>query len=416
MYMGALKRALGRNLLTTPNDEWRPARKRTAGYFDVAHIELYGAKIVEAIEERFLPVYEERARRGEPMNLLDEMLAMNSTGVFMGYLGDDASEPRLEITRALDEVFGYLRRNLFNPALPPLWLPTPENRALTRNLERARRYMRERIARRAGADSQLGEVIRAHTTNGRVDERGVLDEIISNLMGATETTIVTMTWTFYYVMRHPEVAAKLVEEIDRVLGGRSPTVPDLVNMPYLNQVVSEALRLRSPSYITPRLTTQDTTLGGHAIKAGAIVFVSQYITHRHPKVWKDPEAFRPERFAADSPEAPASRKHELPFFPFGAGGFKCLGLNQAVNGASLVTAVLLSRFEIDAVDPDVLPRVGFDSRITLRPDRPIRFRVRARAGERVATPPARGGCPVHHGAAEGESPSACPFVEQGRGS
>jgi cytochrome P450 len=418
MYMGALKRALGRNLLTTPNDEWRPMRRRTAGYFDPAHVEHYGAKVVEAIEKRFFPIYAERARRGEAMDLLGEMLAINSTAVFMGYLGDEVDEPEREITAALDEVFGYLRRNLFTPWLPPRWIPTPENRALNQNLGRARAYVSRRIARRAGAESQLGEVIRAHTVNGRVDEGAALDEIISNLMGATETTIVLMTWTFYYVMQHPEVARGLREEIDRVLGGRSPTVPDLVEMPYLNQVVSEALRLRSPSYITPRLTTRDTTLGGYAMKAGAIVFVSQYLTHRHPKVWKDPEVFRPERFAADSPEAPANRKHELPFFPFGAGGFKCLGLNQAVNGASLVTAALLSRFEIDAADPEILPRVGFDSRITLRPDRPIRVRVRVRAPDRIAVSPARGGCPYPHGAADRErspapSPSACPFGGQG---
>jgi cytochrome P450 len=396
MYMGALKRALGRNLLTTPNDEWRPIRRRTAGYFDAGHIELYGAKVVEAIERRFLPVYAERARRGEAMSLLDEMLAINSTGVFMGYLGDEADEPEREITAALDDVFGYLRKNLFTPWLPPRWVPTPDNRALERDLARARAYVSRRIARRAGAGSQLGEVIRAHTANGRVDERAVLDEIISNLMGATETTIVLMTWTFYYVMRHPEVAERLVEEIDRVLGGRSALVPDLASMPYLNQVVSEALRLRSPSYITPRLTTRDTTLGGYAIKGGSIVFVSQYITHRHPTVWKDPETFRPERFAEGSPEAPANRKNELPFFPFGAGGFSCLGLNQAVNGASLVTAALLSRFAFEADDPAGLPRVGLDPRITLRPDRPIRFRLRARAGERIAAAPARGGCPFHH--------------------
>ena len=379
MYMGALKRALGRNLLTTPNDEWRPIRRRTAGYFDPAHIEHYGAKVVEAIERRFFPLYDERARRGETMSLLDEMLAINATGVFMGYMGDDAMEPERAVIDALNDVFGYLRKNLFTPWLPPRWVPTPENRTLDKNLSRARAYVRRRIETSAGAPTMLGEVIRAHTHGGRMDEGAVLDEIISNLMGATETTIVLMTWMFYFLFRHPEVARALVEEIDRVLAGRSPLVPDLMKMPYLHQVVSEALRLRSPSYITPRLTTQDTSLGGYAIEGGAIVFVSQYITHRHPKVWKDPESFRPERFAAESKEAPANRRSELPFFPFGAGGFMCLGINQAVNGASLVAAVLLSRFELEAADPADLSRVGFDPRITLRPDRPIRFRVRARA-------------------------------------
>jgi cytochrome P450 len=395
MYMGALKRALGKNLLTTPNDEWRPIRRRTAGYFDPSHVEHYGEKVVEAIERRFLPIYAERARRGETMSLLDEMLAINSTAVFMGYMGDLADEPRPEITGALNDVFGYLRKNLFSPWLPPRWLPTPDNRALDQNLARARSYVSRKIATSRDAQTMLGEVIRAHTRDGRMDEGAVLDEIISNLMGATETTIVLMTWTFYYLMRYPEVARALVVELDRVLGGRPPLVPDLPRLPYLLQVVSEALRLRSPSYITPRLTTRDTTLGGYSIKGGSIVFVSQYLTHRHPRVWSDPEAFRPERFAADSKEAPANRRAEMPFFPFGAGGFMCLGMNQAVNGAALTTAMMLSRFELDAADPAGLPHVGFDPRITLRPDRPIRFRVRARAGlgAEPSAAPSPSGCP-----------------------
>jgi cytochrome P450 len=153
-------------------------------------------------------------------------------------------------------------------------------------------------------------------------------------------------------------------------------VQDLKSLPYLLQTVQESLRLRSPGYINYRYVTRDAELGGYPIKKGSWTVASQYITHQDARVWRDPHAFRPERFAKDSPEAPNNRRREMPFFPFGGGIFFCIGKNYAINEAALMLVMLLQNFRFFAPDGGrSLSDPGIDARLTLRPGRPIQMRV-----------------------------------------
>lgn len=377
-----MERALGRSVVTAPTLEWRPMRKRTLRYFGREQLRHYGSVVVDVLEKRALPVFERAASQGSSVDLFDEMLNIGSLAAFMSFLGDGIDDPPREVYRALNELFCYVRRNGFALLLPPMWLPTAENRQLRKHRKLVHDYLRSKLAASRDKETVLGDTIRAHTgADGVPDIKKILDEITSNLVGGSETTIVLMNWAVYYLIKNPEVEAKLAQELVSTLGERSPTVDDLRQLPYLMGVVNETLRLRSPAYLGGRAVIADTELGGYAIPKGAAVLFSQYITHRHPQVWKNPEAFIPERFAADSPEAPMNRRSEVTFFPFGGGETICVGSNFAINETALMLAVLLRRFRLSFADPMSIETLGLDRRVTLRPDKSIRVLVRRRDGE-----------------------------------
>jgi pentalenene oxygenase len=234
----------------------------------------------------------------------------------------------------------------------------------------------------------FGDIIRTHTdAMGTIDESKVLDETIANLVGGSETTIVLMAWALLYLVQEPRIAERMYEEIDCVLGRNRPTPGDLKRLPYLHYVVSETLRLRPPAYVSSRMVSQDTELGGYSIPKGAMLFFCQYLTHRDPGLWSEPERFIPERFAPDSLEAPSNRRTETVFFPFGGGALTCLGMNYAFYEAELMLLMLLQHFRFTPVQPENLSQVGIDARLTLRPDRPVLLRAHIREPRRHLAAP-----------------------------
>jgi cytochrome P450 len=193
------------------------------------------------------------------------------------------------------------------------------------------------------------------------------DEIVTMLLGGHESTAMTLTWAICMLASNPEADAKLRVELAEVLGGRTPTVADLANMPYTRMIVDETLRLYPPVWVVPRNTERDDDLGGHRIEKGTSVFVSAWVVHRDPRRWAAAAQFKPERFEG-------SDKHDRSaFFPFGGGPRQCIGNTFGLMEARLVIATLAQkcRFELvpgSSVEPDAL--------LTLKPKPGLRVVVR----------------------------------------
>jgi cytochrome P450 len=197
-------------------------------------------------------------------------------------------------------------------------------------------------------------------TGERMTDRQVRDEVMTIFLAGHETTSVALTWTFYLLSQHPAVAAKLRSELDAVLGGRAPTVDDLANLPYNRMVIDEALRLYPPAWVLSRTPLADDVIGGYRIPKGSNVFLSPYVTHRHPAFWDDPERFDPERF---TPERAAGRPR-FAYFPFGGGPRQCIGNNFALLEAQLLLATIFQRYRLELWPEH---QVGLLPLITLRP-------------------------------------------------
>jgi cytochrome P450 len=118
------------------------------------------------------------------------------------------------------------------------------------------------------------------------------------------------------------------------------------------------------------------TLGDWVISPGSVVLVSQLVTHRNPRFWREPDAFRPERWS----NGETAGLPRFAYFPFGGGNRICIGESFAWTEAVLVLATLARRARFRGTDASPVP---LEPLVTLRPGRPIRMRVEARhAGPR----------------------------------
>ena len=201
----------------------------------------------------------------------------------------------------------------------------------------------------------------------------VRDEVVTLFLAGFETTARSLTWGWYLLARHPHVMEKMVEEVDRVLGRRLPTVEDLHKLTYTRRVVDEVLRLYPPTALLGRETVQDDVIGGYRIPAGAIVMLIPFMTHRHPDVWADPERFDPERFLPDA----AYLRPKSAYIPFISGPRVCLGNNFALMEMTLAFAMTAARYHLVQ---NSVEEIGFAFRGSTCPTAPLMLRF----GEREA--------------------------------
>ncbi len=234
-----------------------------------------------------------------------------------------------------------------------------------------------------GSRDLLGLMLEASDprTGDRLDDLNIRHQIVTFLIAGHETTSGLLSFTTYLLLKHPEVMARAREEIDSVLGGRTPRFDDLRKLTYLDQILRESLRLwpTAPAFAVRPL--EHTTIGdGYPVTPDDTLLILTPQLHRDPAVWEDPARFDPSRFAPGSVEniPPNAWK------PFGNGQRACIGRQFAMQEATLVLAMMLQRFElVDAHDYQLKVK----ETLTLKPDG-LTIRVRRRAPvELVETTP-----------------------------
>jgi cytochrome P450 len=199
-------------------------------------------------------------------------------------------------------------------------------------------------------------------------DREVRDQTMTLMFAGHDTSTSTLTFMMHELARHPDVAERLCEEQDRVLAGAPPTIDLLEQMPYLDMVLDEVLRLYPPAWIGPRRAVRDFEFGGCTVPRDAYVNYCSWASHRIPEVFPDPEAFIPERFTRE-------RKAGLPrgaYVPFGGGQRICIGKRFGQTEVKLVATMLLQRLRLDALPgrtmtvrqmPTLSPKGGLKMRV-----------------------------------------------------
>ncbi|MGH8723040.1 MAG: cytochrome P450, partial [Burkholderiales bacterium] len=271
------------------------------------------------------------------------------------------------VGEALDVALREALRRVYALLPLPLLLPSPANLRFRRALSHLHALIEQVIERRRRSGQARGDLLDALLQE--LDGRALRDDVITFLLAGHETTANALVWTFWLLGQHPEVAARLRSEIDAALGRQPPTLDDLPRLAYVRMVLDEAMRLYPPVWVVDRNTIAEDVIGGHRIRKGTLVMLSQYVTHRHPAFWPEPERFDPERFA---PEA-AKARPRYAYFPFIGGPRMCIGAQFAVTEAMLILACLAPRFELTPVpghpvepNPSVTlrPRHGAPMRVT----------------------------------------------------
>jgi cytochrome P450 len=203
-----------------------------------------------------------------------------------------------------------------------------------------------------------------------MDSTQIRDETVSILLAGFETTGNLLSWMIGNLGSHPSSLKRLQAEIDSVTSNSPLRAENILGLPYLASVVEETLRLNPPVWAWTKRALEGDVLGDFEIKKGQILFLSPYLVHRDPVLWKDPDRFDPDRWTPELREATKGA-----YFPFGMGPRMCVGKHFALLEAKLILVHFLSRFHFRMLGSDPLKP---DFKITLGLASPLRVALQRR--------------------------------------
>ncbi|KAL6839552.1 hypothetical protein ACP4OV_030822 [Aristida adscensionis] len=173
---------------------------------------------------------------------------------------------------------------------------------------------------------------------------GVKGFTLDLILGSTDTSMVTSEWAMSELLRNPEVLAKATEELDAVVGhDRLVTEGDIPNLPYIEAIVKETMRLHPVApLLGPRLSREEASIDGYDIPIGTRVFVNVWAIGRDPAVWgDDASVFQPGRFVGRTVDV---KGHDFELLPFGSGRRMCPGIGLGLKLVQVILANLLHGF------------------------------------------------------------------------
>jgi len=371
-----LRIVTGDALFLSEGDKWRTQRRVFQPAFHRQRLAGMTAAMVDAIGS-MLERWEMFAARGGLFDLSAETSRLTLDVAGRTLFGDDLRDEAERLGRAMVDMFVYINHVLNHFVVLPRFIPTARNRALRRAVRDLDRLVHEVIERRLANNSGdngdlLAMLLEAYGTDP-LKCAELRDNLRMMLGAATETTAVALSWAWYLLAKNPEAERTLRHEVDSVLGARRPTLDDLTRLAYTRMVINETLRLYPPAHAMSRMAIADDEVCGFRIRAGAPVIMSQWVTHRSPLYWQEPEKFEPQRFAPERSQG----RHDYAYYPFGGGPRMCIGDRFSLMEQTLALAMTAQRFRL-RIDDEVVP----DPVFTLRPAGGIRAWL-----ERVSAPP-----------------------------
>ncbi|AXE87444.1 Pentalenene oxygenase [Streptomyces sp. Go-475] len=298
-------------------------------------------------------------------------LDMLAKTVFSGSL-DDA------VFRRLRSDLSVVMNDVGVRMMLPDWaerLPLPFNRRFDRARAGVRATVNTAVAELQASGHDTGDMLsmllRAvdEETGEPLTGDQICSEILTLAVAGTETTASVLSWTLYELARHPGIEARVLTELDEVLGERPVTFDDVTRLPYLNRVITETLRLHHPGWLVTRRTTEETRLGAWTLPAGTELAYCQHALHRDPERFPRPLTFDPDRW-----NDPAQEPVPGAFLPFGEGKHKCMGDRFARTEMVTALATMLRSVRLELAEGQAVRQVA---RLTVRP-RELRMTIRPR--------------------------------------
>jgi cytochrome P450 len=339
-------RMLGQGLLISEGDLWRRQRRLVQPAFHRGRVNEYASAMLDLAE-----AHVRDWRDGDRRNMAEEMMALTLGIAVRTLFGSTLAGEAGRVGRAMTFLMRYsLRRQRAPLRIPESW-PTPKNRRANREIAFVDSLVYRIISeRQASANGHHNDLLALLMT--AMDEDGshmtrqqLHDEAMTLFIAGHETTAQMLSWTWYALSENPAAETRLREELRSALHGHPPAPEDFARLPYLQAVMNEVLRLYPPAYIMARETVEPCQLGGYDFAPGTTILFSQWVTHRNPRFFDDPDAFRPERWL----DGLEDRLPPGAYFPFGAGPRRCIGQGFALLEAATVIATIARRFSFRLV-------------------------------------------------------------------
>ncbi len=340
------------------------AREQIARYVDTMRAE------TDAAVDEWVP--------GRPLDVREAMVGLSlnmlAKTIFSGSL-DDATFRRLRADLSV------VMNGVGARVMLPDWverLPLPANRRFNAARDGVRATIERAVSDLQDSGHDTGDMLSLllRTTDEETGEpltgHQISSEILTLAVAGTETTASVLSWMLYELARNPEVEARVLEELDEVLGDRPVAFDDLGRLPYLGRVVEETLRMHHTGWLVTRRTVTETRLGPWTVPPGTELAYCQHALHRDPLLFQDPLEFDPDRWLDDPGPRPTQG-----FLPFGAGKHKCIGDRFAFTELVTAVATIVRRVRLELAPGQTVRPVAA---ATVRP-RTLLMTVREKEGQ-----------------------------------
>lgn len=374
---------IGDGLLGSSGELWRQQRKLMAPIFTPAQIAAYGEDML-ACAQREMATYGDDALLDVSASMTRLTMAIagktlfgsdtcseadaigHALGTAIRFIGKISGSPFTIVQLALrdglsrlspllpDALAEYVEKGVQHLEAPVL--VGREAHELEEAIAVLDRYVADLIQKRREnpeeARDLLTRLLAARDGSDYMTDKQLRDEVLTLFVAGHETTAISLTWSLYLLAKHPDIYARIQEEVDAL--DHEPTVADLPKLNSVLRVFKESLRLYPPLPVYARDTTQDIVVGGYQIPKGTPVLIAPIATHYRPELWTDSDRFDPDRFLPTN----ESGRHRYAFIPFSAGPRICIGNHFALMEATLVLTTLLRNFDFSLPDgaiavPDV---------------------------------------------------------------
>lgn len=332
---------VGNGLIISEGDFWLRQRRLVQPAFHRRRIGLYAHAMAHLAGETL-----DRWQDGETVDLHGEMMQLTRAIVSRCLFGADVEPGDKAIETIIDQLVNDFGKATDAPLLIPPFVPVRDIIRFLRDKARLDALILRFIERRRREGTDQGDLLHmllsAQDEDGsRMTDRQVRDEAMTLFIAGHETTASALTWAVYLLTQHPETRARLRDEVDRVLGARPPEPEDVAQLVYTEAVLKEAMRLYPAAWLMGREVVTPFELRGYTIPKGWNLLISQWVIHRDPRWFDEPDEFRPERWLKE----PTKELPACAFMPFGAGPRQCAGRHFAMMEGVIVLAMMAQRFE-----------------------------------------------------------------------
>ncbi|MEM7436666.1 MAG: cytochrome P450 [Myxococcota bacterium] len=348
---------LGDGLVPNDGASWKRQHKLIRPGFHKRRVDAYGERMV-----RFTRRMVDRWVAGEQRDFREEIVGLALVVVCDTLFDIDIEEgDATSIRNAMVDISEILVRDADKVVPRPSWWPTAEHRRRQRAIKAVEAIIARAVAerRRTGEDrgDLFSHMVFVADEQGQMSDKQLRDEAMTLIFAGHETTAHALTWAWYLLAKNPDKVAKMQEELNRVVGERRIEVDDLTNLPYLEMVIKESLRLLPSVWAYAREPQRDVVLEGYAIKKGTPVTISHIAMGRNERYFDSPMEYRPESWTREFERA-------LPkgaYTPFAQGPRVCLGKQFAMMEMRIVLGTLLQCVEpnlIDGFEPDFVTELS----------------------------------------------------------
>lgn len=358
----ALSLVTGEGLLTSDGDTWKKQRRVLQPAFHHTALENIGSHVRQA-SARVASQWADLSP-GTVIDIDSFMMGAALEVVAASLMSTDLTGRSSDIAAATLDALDVVVARARVPITPPAWIPTPGNRVLTKSVARLDEAVADMVAARredAGGsptEDLLGMLLSVRDETGAaLSITQIRDQLVTFIVAGHETVASALGWAWGLIADHPHVGDRIAAEADTVAPGRPIEFVDYAELTYTRAVIDETLRLYPPAWLVTRSALGPDEIDGVHVPAGALIIMSPWLLHRHPRLWDRPEEFDPERFLSDV--------DRFSHIPFGAGPRLCIGRDFSYVESVMIVAELARRFRV-SFPPGVSLPVG-EPLVTIRP-------------------------------------------------